>query len=724
MTRYAPPGVVVNERMEVLQFRGQTGAYLQPAPGDPQNNVMQMARDGLAMTLHATVAKAKKALVPVRAPGIEVDQGGSRKTCDVVVIPLIGASEARETLYLIMFEEHHPTTKTQPENGESGPASRTRDTVRTPKLEQELAAMKEYLQTVMAEHGRTNDDLGTANEELVSGNEELQSMNEELETAKEELQSINEELTTVNDELQNRNHEITQINGDLMNLLATVDIPILILDGERRIRRFTPKARRILNVLATDIGRPFEDIKTNIDVPDLDRQIAEVIETMAMRESEVQDHEGRWHRLQIRPYKSTDNRIDGAILSLVDIDALKHVIGRAQLANAEADRVNVTKDEFLATLSHELRTPLSSMLVRAQLIRRGGLDETQVKRAGEAIEAGVRMQVRLIEDLLDVSRIVTGKLSVDLQPVDLASVVTSAIEALEVPIERKSLKLEVALPNADSAVYVFGDARRLEQIVTNLLVNAIKFTPKQGTVTVSLILVDDKARVCVKDTGAGIEPAFLPDVFKRFSQQNATSTRSYGGLGLGLAIASTLVELHHGTIAAESAGIGKGATFTVTLPVIKVWNVAPKVTPARAPTDFSALKGLRILVVDDDRAAREAVGDVLEQTGAVVRLAPSAAVAMTAVPDFRPELVLCDIAMPGEDGYAFIRRLRALGNANSGNIPALALTALAHDDDRERALAAGYQMHVCKPVDIDRLKEAVLALAASRGQPLRSSPSA
>ena len=176
------------------------------------------------------------------------------------------------------------------------------------------------------EHGRTNDDLGSANEELVSGNEELQSMNEELETAKEELQSTNEELTTVNDELQSRNQEVTQINSDLVNLLTTVDIPILILDIERRIRRFTPKARSILNVLPSDVGRPFEDIKTNIDVADLDHQIAEVIETMTVKESEVQDRDGHWYRMQIRPYKTTDNRIDGAILSLVDIDALKHLV--------------------------------------------------------------------------------------------------------------------------------------------------------------------------------------------------------------------------------------------------------------------------------------------------------------------------------------------------------------------------------------------------------------
>ena len=371
------------------------------------------------------MAEAKKTSVPVRVAGVEVGQNGTRRTCDVVVIPLLGASDPTGCSVRDPVRGARSGQVGDRERGNGGQRGDARATGgRLPKLENELAATKEYLQTVIAEHGRTNEDLGTANEELVSGNEELQSMNEELETAKEELQSINEELTTVNDELQIRNHEVTQVNGDLVNLLTTVDIPILILDSQRRIRRFTPKARHILNVLPTDVGRPFEDIKTNIDVADLDHQIAEVIETMTVKESEVQDREGHWYRLQIRPYKTTDNRIDGAILSLFDIDALKHLVQTAQLANADAERANHAKDEFLATLSHELRTPLSSMLMRAQMLRRGDMDEAKVKRAGEGIEAGVRMQVQLIDDLLDVSRIVTGKLSMDFQPVDLATVIT------------------------------------------------------------------------------------------------------------------------------------------------------------------------------------------------------------------------------------------------------------------------------------------------------------
>ena len=589
---------------------------------------------------------------------------------------------------------------------------------RLPRLEHELLATKEYLQSLIEEHGRTNDDLGSANEELVSGNEELQSMNEELETAKEELQSTNEELTTVNDELQSRNQEVVQINSDLLNLLATVDIPIVILDRERRIRRFTPKARHILNVVPADLGRPLDDIKANVDVPDLDRQVAEVIDTMAMTESEVQDRDGHWYRMQIRPYKTTDNKIDGAILSLVDIDALKHLVTESQQARGEAENANRAKDLFLAVLGHELRTPLASLLLQAQLLRRGkAVDAPKLARVAEVIERATRMQMQLVDDLVDVSRIVAGKLKVDMGVVDLSAVVKAALDGVSGPVQRKSLDLDVVLDKTVGAVA--GDAARLQQVVSNLLTNAIKFSADRGQVTITLAKVNGCAQINVSDTGAGIESGFLPHVFDRFSQADTSNTRMYGGLGLGLAIVRHLVEQHGGIIQAESPGPGKGATFTVTLPLMNVQRVAANggavVFSAQLKNgrrDHRHVKDLRVLVVDDDVATQEALSEVLTEMGAEVKVALSAAEAMTVVAAFHPQLLLCDIAMPGEDGYAFIRRLRALGGDGVASIPALALTALATDDDRQRSLAAGFQMHLTKPVDIERLSEAVAELAA------------
>jgi two-component system CheB/CheR fusion protein len=566
VARFSPPGVLINDKMEILQFRGETGDYLQPAPGEPQNNVLKMARGGLLAELRATIAKARRTSAVATTVGVELEQNGSRRRCDIEVVPFAGPPDSNEPLFVVMFKptpEVKRATLTRSKKRANG--ERANDDGRVEKLEHELAATKEYMQSLVDDHGRTNEELNAANEELSSSNEELQSMNEELETAKEELQSTNEELTTVNEELHSRNQEVNLINSDLVNLLGTVDVPILILDINRRIRRFTPKARSILNVLPSDVGRPLDDIRLNVNVPDLDEQISEVIETNTMRESEVQDRNQRWYRMQIRPYKTTDNKIDGATLSLVDIDTLKHHVGEAEEAKAEAERANRAKDHFLATVSHELRTPLSSILMHAQMLRRDNMDP-KARRAGEAIERGTRLQVQLIDDLLDVSRIVAGKLVLELEPVDLRSVIHGAVEGVAAMVDRKAISLQLDLH--ESVGPVSGDPIRLQQVVSNLLTNAIKFTPEAGQVTVTLGVVDGSARLCVSDTGAGITAEFLPHVFNRFSQEEVANTRIHGGLGLGLAIVRHLVEAHAGTVTAESRGKGQGATFSVTLPLL------------------------------------------------------------------------------------------------------------------------------------------------------------
>ena len=727
LARYSPPGVLINDKLEILQYFGQTGSYLQPPPGEPQNNLVKMARGGLLGPLRVALARAKQDLAPSRENGVEVHAA----ICNIVVVPFTGHPDVKEQLYVVLFEDASLPSARERKGAKSAKSKATNapallnanDKRRLPKVEHELAATKEYLQSLIEDHVRTTDELGSANEELVSGNEELQSMNEELETAKEELQSTNEELTTVNDELQSLNQEATQINSDLVNLLATVDIPLLILDTARKIRRFTPRARSILNVLPSDIGRPFDDIRTNIDVPDLDRQIADVVETLVMRESEVQDRDGCWYRMQIRPYKTTDNRIDGAILSLVDIHAMRLAVGEAERARGDAEQANRAKDQFLAILSHELRTPLTSIFLHAQLLHTREMDRGKIKRAGESIERSAKVQLQLIEDLLDVSRIVAGKFHIEFKPVDLRATVLAALDEVAGSAARKSIEIKVDVDTAP--VMVSGDAVRLQQVVSNLAVNAIKFTPEKGRVTVELAIVEGNARLTVSDTGMGIAPNFLPNVFNRFAQGDTSRTRAHGGLGLGLAIVRHLLELHHGTVWAESAGIGKGATFWVTVPIVAVSrstippSAAPKIDGTRLTegvaqaAEYGELRDVGILVVDDDCAVRDAVAEALHRTGARVRVAESAAQAMAVVDEFCPEILLCDIAMPGEDGYSFLRRLRARGTARGGDIPALALTALVGENEKALALAAGYQMHLSKPVDVDRLRQAVVDLVTS-----------
>ncbi len=560
--------------------------------------------------------------------------------------------------------------------------------------------------------------------QIESANAELRSLSEQLAVAREELSSVNEELIAVNDELQNRNHEAAEVNSDLSNLLSAFDLPILILDAQRRIRRFNPTARGVLNLLQSDVGRPIAGMRFNLRVDDLDQRVAHVIETDSMHDSEVQDRSGTWYRMQIRPYKTVDARIDGATISLVDIDALKRHLSEAEQATEAAERANRAKDEFLMVLSHELRTPLSTMLMQAQRLSRGELAPADVKRAGEAIERGTRMQVQLIDDLLDVSRIVTGKLPIERRTVHLASVIKSALEGVSAMIERKHLKL---LLHLDARVGpVTGDPTRLQQVVANLLSNAIKVSTEEGELCAALDAVEGRARIRISDTGIGIDPSFMPHVFNRFSQEDGTTVRRHGGLGLGLAIARHIVEAHGGTISAESAGKGKGATFSVLLPLAPTKSASATKPPGeaaqeaeRAPSPPKPLDALRVLCVDDDPGILEAVSQTLRDTGAAVREAGSAYEALEVAREFRPELLVCDIAMPDEDGYSLLQKLRAMDAARgAAPVQALALTALAGPHHRAESLAAGFQMHLTKPIDVDQLTRALVELAHRGGDAL------
>jgi signal transduction histidine kinase/ActR/RegA family two-component response regulator len=395
----------------------------------------------------------------------------------------------------------------------------------------------------------------------------------------------------------------------------------------------------------------------------------------------------------------------------------------------EAREVNRLKDEFLATLSHELRTPLTAVLGWTRLLGTGQLDAATSRRAMETIERNAQAQVQLIDDILDVSRIIRGKLRLNVRPVEVAPVVGAAIDAVRPAAEAKGIRLQVILdPQAGP---VAGDPDRLQQVVWNLVSNAIKFTPKEGRVQVVLARHDSQLEITVSDTGQGIAPDFLPYVFDRFRQADPTPTRAHGGLGLGLAIVRHLVELHGGSVRAESPGAGRGSTFRVTLPLMAVQSNgrAQAAEPERAETEARAasaaeagpngfgldcppeLAGLRVLVVEDDADSRELLLAVLRQCEADVRAVASAAEALETFDAWRPDVIVSDIEMPGEDGYAFIREVRRRPPESGGRTPAAALTAYTRAEDRMRALVAGFQIHVPKPVEPAELATVVASLA-------------
>jgi signal transduction histidine kinase/CheY-like chemotaxis protein len=400
------------------------------------------------------------------------------------------------------------------------------------------------------------------------------------------------------------------------------------------------------------------------------------------------------------------------------LEEYQQLLVREQMARAEAEDANRLKDEFLATVSHELRTPLNAIIGWSHMIRNAQLDETTVARAVETIERNAKSQAQLVEDLLDVSRVVTGKLRLNIEPVDAASVINAAIDSVQLAAESKGIRLAVTLD--PSARRVAGDSGRLQQVVWNLLSNAIKFTPKGGRVEVRLARSGPEATITVSDTGAGISADFLPFIFDRFRQADGTSTRRHGGLGLGLAIVRHLVELHGGTIRAESEGEGLGATFTISLPLASARGRTrrPSESAAHAwpgetarSTPRPTLEGVRVLLVDDDPDSLGMVSAILDEFGATVEAASSAAAAFEALEWFEPSVLVSDLAMPGEDGYALIRKLRG-GEASGGRrIPAVALTAYVRVEDRTRALSAGFNMFVPKPVEPLELVTAIAGLA-------------
>ena len=384
----------------------------------------------------------------------------------------------------------------------------------------------------------------------------------------------------------------------------------------------------------------------------------------------------------------------------------------SQEARRAAERANRAKDEFLATLSHELRTPLTPILGWTVMLRSGTLDQAGMLRGLEVIERNVRAQTQLIEDLLDVSRIVTGKLRVEVRPIELVPVVEAGLDAVRPSAEAKEIHLEVQL--APLASKVLGDPDRLQQVVWNLASNAVKFTPKGGRVEVRLARVDSHVELMVKDNGKGISAEFLPYVFDRFRQADSTSTRKYGGLGLGLAIVRHLVELHGGTVHAESAGPDQGATFTVRLPLMEE-RVQPSPSSRHGAESGHAssvrLDGVKVMVVDDELDMRDFLSVSLRQYGADVTALASVGEAVAALEREKPDVLVSDIGMPGEDGYALIRKVRALGPERGGQVPAAALTGFAAGDDTSRVLSAGYQVHLPKPVEPSQLAQVVGTLA-------------
>jgi two-component system CheB/CheR fusion protein len=868
-TRYSPPAALVSSDLEILQYRGDTGPYLAPAPGKASLNLLKMLREGLVVGVRAAVLRAGKDGTAAREEGLHLRTDKGLREIAIEVIPIKGGG-SKESGFLVLFEDAQARAEGPAAAGPQGPAGSQGLSAapiaqsdpfdpETARLGQELSATREYLQSLIEQQEAANEELQSANEEVQSANEELQSSNEELETSKEEIQSSNEELATVNDELNNRNAELNRLNNDLVNLLGSVQMPIVMLGRDLRVRRFTPTAEKLLNLIPTDVGRPLADIQLNLEgVPDLESLLAEVLETVSTTERDVRAKNGRWYSLRLRPYRTLDNVIDGVVVMLVDMTEHKragaivktqndrlallwdaagvllstedpnamvrdlfakigpplgadvyfnHIVDETGSALRLASYAGVAKDsihsferrafgesvvgavaatgqsivgthvqqssepkfeaarsigvrayvciplmsgtlllgtlsfasrtkdefepdelamlqaisiyasvayerlrllsklreadrhknEFLALLAHEIRNPLAPISNALRIMKTSSQSEPPFIAASAIMERQVGHLVRLVDDLIDVSRISLGKVELRMERVDLNITVQQVAEDSRVLFVAMEQELSVVTP--PHPLYVNADPTRLMQVIGNLLNNACKYTPRQGHISITLEQDGDQAVVSVRDDGIGLTADQRTGIFDMFMQVDSSPERSGSGLGLGLTLVRTLVEMHGGSVEVRSAGLGQGSEFVSRLPILEATGAVSLLETAAASPVPAAAR--RILVVDDNPDTVASLAMLLELGGDEVEIAHDGLEAVEVAERFRPDIALLDLGLPKLSGYDAARRIREQPWGKTMML--VAMTGWGQPEARRKSAEAGFNLHLVKPVGQDAL---------------------
>ncbi|MDB5992131.1 MAG: cheBR [Herbaspirillum sp.] len=830
LEHYAPPSVLINHEGDIVYLSEKAGQYLRHTGGEPSHNLVALIVPALRLELRTALFQMTQNDADIdsniETRPVTVDRNGFEFNVSMT-IRQVQRDEISGKLIFVLFNESE-------KNAVQEQTPEVVHSFMIKQLENELFVTKEQLQTTIEQYETSAEELKASNEELQAINEELRSTTEELETSKEELQSINEELITVNHELKVKADETGKSNDDLQNFIASTEIATLFIDRAMRIKRFTPRASDVFNVIASDVGRPLLDITHRLHYDNLESDAAEVFTSLRALEREVESDSGKVFIARLIPYRTTEDKIDGLVLTFIDITNLKvaqkelleeehrmalvaastkdyaiitqdtaglitswnsgayrifgyeeaEVIGRpvdilftpedcergvpqAEMQAARADgsavderwhlrrdgsrffcsgvttlldsgemrgyariardltgtkeaesrreqtlaRETATRiqaenasrmrEEFLAVLSHELKQPLNLIHLNAEWLKRmpESRDSAAILRVAETIRAAVISQATIINDLLDLSRVSTGKLALNKAPLDLVPVVTRLVEAFAEEASGKGISLVYSA--AETEIPLLADVTRIEQIVWNLLSNAIKFTTGGGRINLSLSIQDDMACIQISDTGEGIKSDFLPHVFEMFNQADGSITREHGGLGIGLALVKQLVDSHNGRVVVASGGPGQGAEFTVWLPMLDAAaGEGDDVNPEQ-----KLLQGRHILLVDDDVECLETFGDLLVSHGATLARAQNAGDALAMVEQNQFDMIVSDIGMPTMDGYQLLTAIRQL--PNGANVSVLAVTGFGRMVDVERALHAGFAAHLQKPVDFSAFMRTV-----------------
>jgi two-component system CheB/CheR fusion protein len=708
LEKHMPPGLLVNDRRQLVHAFGAASRYLTIRTGRTTADMLDLVHDDLKLPLAGAVQRATKDRVSVVYSGVPLKTGEGEERLKVVVDPILNRHGNLTHLFISLEGNASPSSPVEPTNIAAEQASRDFVT----SLESELHYTRENLQATVEELETSNEEMQATNEELVASNEELQSTNEEL-------HSVNEELYTVNAEYQKKIAELTELTDDMDNLLRSTEIGTIFLDRQMCIRKFTPQIARAFDLLPQDVGRRIDSFSHNIRDERLMDDLEEVIATGKPVERDVQDRHGNWLLLRILPYRS-HSALAGIVLTLIDISILKRTeenlrrtaeeltqtndslrvsVAQRERAEAQAREQVDLRDRFLAILSHELRNPLAAILNAARLLEREQLDAESTRLAAGAIQRQSRQMARLLDDLLDVSRITRNKIEIRKQVVDLRAATEAAIEAVKAQADARDHRFDVDLPA--EPVCVEGDPARLQQIQVNLLTNAIKYTPPGGQIRLAVRSEGEQAVLRVRDTGIGIPPDMQERIFNLFVQLNGATGDQDGGMGVGLTLVRTLVQLHGGTVTLHSDGPGLGTEFVIRLPLIQ--SASPD---CPQPPQSQRLAGLRVLVVDDNADIRRTLLRLLEILGCQVFEADSGQQGLEAIERHSPDVALVDIGMPGLDGYETARRIRRLP-AGRG-IVLVAITGFGQKEDRERAYEAGFNSHLVKPIDVEELSRVVM----------------
>jgi two-component system, chemotaxis family, CheB/CheR fusion protein len=724
LKRFAPAAVLINEEHNIIYFHGETGRYLEHTRGPASLHLQQVCRPGLLVELAPAIGEAHKAEAPVLREGVQVEMPGKVAEVSFEVVPIrLAGIDSR--YYLILFlepsavqsERRFPGALARlwaSMRGEGKAALETQKDPQIARLRRELDATRDYLQATLEEHEAAREEMKSAHEEALSANEEFISTNEELETAKEELQSANEELAVTNQELRHRNQELTELNAELQwsknyldVIVETMRGPLLVLDGALRVQTANHAFYETFQVQAeaTIQRRIYELGDGQWNIPELRALLDQVLpHDRTMRDYQV-THQFpaigvKTMLLNARRMAGDEHRAEMILLAIEDITSRHH----AQRQLEQADR---RKNVFLATLAHELRNPMATIQIAEQLLRR---DATAMQRDKLArMERGIQRLGRLVDDLLDVARIEHGHIELQKEPVDLVNVVTLAIEDARPEIDECHHILSPTLPG--KAISMLADGVRLEQVISNLLSNAAKYTGPGGEIGVSVEDRGDEAVIRVRDNGIGIAPESVPQLFEMFFQADDSFGRTGAGLGIGLSLSKRLVEAHGGSIQGHSEGLGKGSEFTVRLP-LKQEAESPAGAP-RGPTLEPLPAGAfhRVLIVDDNSDIAELVAELARSLGHEVALAPDGPTALTRAASFRPNIALIDVGLPGMNGYELARRMREIPGMK--DVVLIAVTGYGREEDRRTALEAGFNLHLVKPVDAGRLGTLLSTLGKS-----------